>query len=132
MKSKSLETDLIFNLSMDQRIEDLKRRIEMYKLHGVDTAALETNLQFKLAIPFSCIVCILLTTPLSIGGARARAGIMKSIVLVLVFMTLYYISMIVAVALGHSGTLEPVVAAWAQNGAFAAIGLLLAVFYMRK
>lgn len=132
MKSKSLETDLIFNLSMDQTVEDLRRRIEMYKLHGVDTAALETNLQFKLSIPFSCIVCILLTTPLSIGGARARAGIMKSIVLVLVFMTLYYISTIVAVALGHSGTLDPMIAAWAQNAAFAAVGVLLAFFYMRK
>ena len=132
IQSKSLETDLIFNLSMDQSVEDLRKRIQLFKQHAVDTTALETNLNFKISIPFSCIVCILLTTPLSIGGARARAGIMKSIVLILMFMTLYYISTIVCVALGHSGSLSPWMAAWAQNIGFSAIGALLALFYMRK
>lgn len=130
--SKSLETDMLFNLSMDQSVEMLNAKIKMYKSLGVDTRSLETNMEFKKSIPFSCLVCILLTAPLSIGGARAKAGIMKSIVLVLLFMTAYYITTIVTIAMGHSGVLTPVAAAWAQNVTFAGIGALLALFYMRK
>jgi lipopolysaccharide export LptBFGC system permease protein LptF len=131
-QSRSLETDMIFNLSMDKSVDRLKQDIKMYKASGVDTRALETNMHFKETIPFSCIVVILLATPISIGGARARSGIMKSILLILVFLSGYYISTIITVALGHSGVLAPQVAAWAQNAAFSAVGLLLAVFYMRK
>jgi lipopolysaccharide export LptBFGC system permease protein LptF len=131
-QSRSLETDMIFNLSMDKSVDRLKQDIKMYKASGVDTRALETNMHFKQTIPFSCIVVILLATPISIGGARARSGIMKSILLILVFLSGYYISTIITVALGHSGVLAPQVAAWAQNAAFSAVGLLLAVFYMRK
>jgi lipopolysaccharide export LptBFGC system permease protein LptF len=131
-QSRSLETDMIFNLSMDKSTKQLKKDIKMYKSAGVDTRALETNMYYKQTIPFSCIMVILLATPISIGGARARSGIMKSILLILVFLSGYYISTIVTVALGHSGVLAPQVAAWSQNVVFAAIGLLLAVFYMRK
>ena len=119
-QSRSLETDMIFNLSMDKSFKDLKENIRMYKSSGVDTRALETNMYFKQSIPFSCLVVILLATPISIAGARARAGIMKSIMLVLVFLSGYYISTIVTVALGHSGVLAPQVAAWSQNAVFAA------------
>ena len=132
MKNKSLESDLMFNLSMNMDEDALKKQIKVYKDFGMDTKALETNMSFKKSIPFSCLVCIVLATPISIGGARAGQGAMRNIVLILGLMTAYYISTIVAIALGHSGTIAPMYAAWLQNTTFCAIGLLLSLVYMKK
>ena len=132
VKTRSLETDLMLNMSMNMTDAELRQQIAAYKSFGMDTKSLETNLHFKKSIPFSCLVCIILAVPISIGGARAGQGTMRNMALILALMSCYYISTIVTIAMGHSGIVSPWLSAWSQNMLFAAVGLSLSIWYMRK
>jgi len=86
-----------------------------------------TQWHYRWALPFSCLVTVLLATPLGIYFSRhgASGGIFLAIVLSALMLLMSNVSL----ALGESGILRPMLAAWVSNIFFAIVGLYL--FYRR-
>jgi lipopolysaccharide export system permease protein len=80
-----------------------------------------TNLHFKLATPWACLVVVLLGIPF--GNATARKGAMIGVVLCLSLFFSYYILIIFCKILGHRQALHPALAAWAPNLLLGALGI---------
>lgn len=70
----------------------------------------------KFAIPFACIVFVLLGAPLAIRFPRGGPGMV--IALSLTIFGIYYISLIGGESLGDKGRVEPFVGPWAPNLVF--------------
>lgn len=89
----------------------------------VDPAPYLTQWHYRWALPFACVVTVLLATPLSIHFARRApaGGIFFAVLLSALLLLVSSISL----ALGEAGLVHPVLAAWLPNLSFAIIGLYL-------
>ena len=90
-------------------------------------APLRTNLQYRLALPWTCLVVVCIAAPLGIG--YSRRGVLASVAgaVVLIFSMNFLTHLFLA--LGEGDRITPVVAAWTPNLVFAVIGLYL--LYLR-
>jgi lipopolysaccharide export system permease protein len=104
----------------------LAQRVRMLQAKGLDPAALQTELQFKIALPLSGIITVLIGLPLAMRGSR-RGGSAQHIGTGMGVCFLYWLMQALTVSAGHAGTLPPVVAAWAANAVFLLVGGLLAL-----
>ena len=90
-------------------------------------APFATHLQYRLALPWSCLVVVFLAAPLGIGFSRRGilSGVATAILLVFAmnFLTHFFL------ALGEGYRIPSWVAAWTPNIAFAIIGAYL--LYLR-
>ncbi|MGD7653970.1 MAG: LptF/LptG family permease [Verrucomicrobiales bacterium] len=88
-----------------------------------DPAPYLTHWHYRWALPFTCLVTVLLATPLAIHFARrgASGGIFFAVALSALMLALST----VVLALGEAGILHPVLAAWLPNVSFALIGCYL-------
>lgn len=88
-----------------------------------DPAPYITQWHYRWALPFTCLVTVLLATPLAIHFSRrgAGGGIFLAVALSALMLTLSTIIL----ALGESGIIAPALAAWLPNLAFALIGCYL-------
>ena len=79
------------------------------------------DLNYKLALPFTALVTVLVCVPFSIETGRANAliGMVRGITVAIMYVPVMAISL----ALGKGGTLPPVIAAWLSNVLFAALGI---------
>ncbi len=90
-------------------------------------APFATHLQYRYALPWSCLVVVFIAAPLGIGFSRR--GILSSVaaaillVFAMNFLTHFFL------ALGEGYRIRPWVAAWTPDIAFAIIGLYL--LYLR-
>lgn len=91
--------------------------------HFASPAPYLTQWHYRWALPFSCLVTVLLATPLAVHFARRGPG--GGIFLAVVFAGLMLMVSSISVALGESGSLRPLHAAWFPNVAFALLGLYL-------
>jgi len=82
-----------------------------------------TQWHYRWALPITCIVTVLLAAPLSIHFARRGAGSGVFLAIVLSVIMIFVSS--ITLALGESGALIPVVAAWLPNISFTIVGLYL-------
>lgn len=82
-----------------------------------------TQWHYRWALPFACLVTVLLATPLGIHFSRRGPG--GGIFLAVVLSALMMLSSNIALALGASGTLRPAHAAWLPNVVFTLLGLYL-------
>jgi len=87
-------------------------------------AEYNVDLHLKLAVPFICTVMGLISMPLGMRNLRG-SSLANNIGAGLLIGSTYWFVLALAVSLGHSGALPPIVAAWTANGIFAAIGLFL-------
>jgi lipopolysaccharide export system permease protein len=99
----------------------LASQIAIMHRTGQDATALEVAYHFKLALPFLCLAFALCAPPLSLRFARAGSfiGIFLSIVMVFVAWN----TLLLTKALGLSGHMSPVLAAWSPDILFALLGL---------
>lgn len=104
----------------------LSQRIRTLEAKGFDPAGLQTDLQFKFALPLSGIITVLLGLPLALRGSR-RGGSAQHIGTGLGVCFLYWLLQALTVSAGHAGTLPPAVAAWSANAVFLLVGTLLAL-----
>ena len=88
-----------------------------------DPAPYLTQWHYRWALPFTCMVTVLLATPLAIHFSRRGPG--GGIFLAVVLSALMLLFASISLALGEAGTLRPAVAAWLPNIAFALLGLYL-------
>jgi lipopolysaccharide export system permease protein len=104
----------------------LAQRVRMLQAKGLDPAGMQTDLQFKIALPLSGIITVLIGLPLAMRGSR-RGGSAQHIGTGMGVCFLYWLMQALTVSAGHAGTLPPVVAAWAANAVFLLVGGLLAL-----
>lgn len=104
---------------------ELGRYIRSLKASGSDTKKLQVEQAVKLALPAACLIIALFGAPLAVSAPRAGAAVGIAISL---GTTLAYLLMInFSQAVGASGVIDPVAAAWLPNTVFLAIGLWLLV-----
>ncbi len=88
-----------------------------------DASPYLTQWHYRWALPFTCLVTVLLATPLSIHFARRGAG--GGVFIAVVLSALMLLTSNISLALGEAGTLQPAHAAWLPNVVFTLIGLYL-------
>ncbi len=90
-------------------------------------APFRTHFQYRLALPWTCLVVVCIAAPLGIG--YSRRGVLASVAsaVVLVFSMNFLTHLFLA--LGEGDRISPLVAAWTPNLLFTAIGLYL--LYLR-
>ena len=88
-----------------------------------DPAPYLTQWHYRWALPFTCMVTVLLATPLAIHFSRRGPGGGVFMAVVLSALLLLFTS--ISLALGEAGTFRPMHAAWLPNVAFALLGLYL-------
>jgi LPS export ABC transporter permease LptG len=106
-------------------IPDLNSWLLSYALHPgfADPFPYLTHWHYRWALPFACLVTVLLAAPLSIHFSRRGPG--GGVFLAIVLSALMLLSSNVALALGESGLVTPALAAWLPNLIFGLIGIYL-------
>src|SRR5690606_3729628 len=104
---------------------ELAGHIELFARSGIDVRPFLVDYHVKLALPFASLVLSLFAAPLSLWGGRHGwvFGLGASVGLAF----LYYSLMALFRSLGVNGVLPPLLAVWAGNIVFAALGVLLFV-----
>jgi lipopolysaccharide export system permease protein len=99
--------------------------LEYKRLHPGErnrAAFLDTKLHGRLAVPWTCLVVVLIALPFGAASARRNvfAGVASSILICFVYFVLQQLSL----TFGTAGTVQPWVAAWAPNALFGMAGLV--------
>jgi LPS export ABC transporter permease LptG len=88
-----------------------------------DPAPYLTHWHYRWALPFACLVTVLLAAPLAIHFSRRGPG--GGVFLAVVLSALMLLAGNVSLAMGESGLLRPAFAAWLPNLIFGLLGLYL-------
>ncbi len=106
--------------------------LDYLDLHPTDLTArnrraLETQLQGRLAEPWTCLVVVLIAIPF--GAASGRRNLFAGVAGSIVICFIYFVLLKLGLALGTGGYLPPWLAAWFPNISFsiAAVWLMLRV-----
>jgi len=107
----------------EMSFSELGHYVETLERSGSDANKLKVNRALKLAIPATCIVIAFFGAPLGITNTRGGAayGVAVSLATAIVFLVMVQVSR----AVGTSGALPPLVAAWLPNAGFGFAGLVL-------
>ena len=96
----------------------LKRYIVELRASGINVTDYEVELYRKVSFPWVTIIMTLIALPFAV--TTGRRGAMYGIGLGIVLALVYWIAMSVFGAIGASGVIHPLLAAWAPNILFAA------------
>ncbi len=100
--------------------------LDYEKLHPDDPAKramLRTQLQGRLAAPWTCLVVVLISIPF--GAASGRRNVFVGVAASIFICFAYFILMRLGLAMGTGGYLPSWLAAWAPNLVFGGAGVLL-------
>lgn len=106
-------------------IPDLNAWLNTHEQHPqiADPAPYRTQWHYRLALPFTCLITVLLAAPLAIHFSRLGAG--GGIFLAIALSCMMLLINTIILAFGESGHLPPMLAAWLPNLIFALIGAQL-------
>ena len=104
-------------------VSQLRQLIRERKKRGEKVADKEISLHKKFAIPFTCLIFVLVGFPL--GIQPKRSGRSSGLIICLAIIFTYYISSIFFEVLGEDGLLSPFVAVWLPNVLMTLVGLYL-------
>ncbi len=99
----------------------LRRQIASLRQKGVDASESWVDLYLKVALPAASIILMLVAVPLAARGTRVTS-LPAAAALGFTLGFGYFIVLGFARALGQSGALPPLAAAWSANALFAMIG----------
>jgi len=107
----------------EMRYAELGRYINDLERSGGDGRKLRVRQGLKIAIPFTCIVIAIFAAPLALTAPRGSGavGVAISLVTTVIFLMMVQLSE----AVGASGVLPPLVAAWTPNVLFGGVGLVM-------
>lgn len=108
----------------EMKFSELTRYVNLLTQDGYGAARYAVKLEEKISLPFVNFIMALLGIPLSLreGGRPGLArGVGVSLVIGISFWVVHYFSL----ALGKSGLLPPIAAAWMANSIFLLFGLSL-------
>ncbi|HOO90137.1 MAG TPA: LPS export ABC transporter permease LptG [Syntrophales bacterium] len=100
--------------SEEMGLVELNRFIQKIRSEGYDTIRYRTDLHGKVAFPLVNIILAILGVSFSLKSERS-GGIAQSIGAGIIIGFSYWIVFAFTISLGHSGTIPPVIAAWAAN-----------------
>jgi lipopolysaccharide export LptBFGC system permease protein LptF len=89
-------------------------------------APFDTQLKYRLALPWACLVVTLIAAPLGIG--YSRRGILSSVAAAIILVFAMNFVMHLFLALGEGARISSWAAAWTTNLIFGALGLILLYF----
>ncbi|MDD5255647.1 MAG: LptF/LptG family permease [Candidatus Omnitrophica bacterium] len=107
----------------DMTITELKTEAARLKQAGIDPAPLVTAIHEKIALAFSCLVFMLLGSPMAVITRRREKSINFGIAFLIV--GIYYLLLIGSEALSLQGYVTPQVAMWVPNLVLGGIGAIL-------
>jgi lipopolysaccharide export system permease protein len=107
----------------EMRYAELQRYINSLRRSGNDANKLIVKQQLKLTLPVACLVIALFGAPLAVTAPRAGTaiGIAISLGTTIIYLTMIQISQ----AVGASGVIDPIFAAWFPNVLFLGAALWL-------
>ena len=94
-------------------MRELSKYIKLKTKMGAETTDLKIQFHLKGAIPFACLVFVLLGAPLGLSPQRSASSIGLGISVLIIFT--YYILTFVGMAIGELKFFSPVIAAWSSN-----------------
>jgi lipopolysaccharide export system permease protein len=103
--------------ALRQRIDELRRK-------GIDASHYLVDLYLKVALPFASAVLAIIAVPIA-GRLRRHPSIAAIIGLGTAVGFGYWVLLGLATSLGQSGALPPLIAAWAANGIYLLLGVVL-------
>ncbi len=109
---------MIVKSSEEMNFYELWDYVKRLKSSGYKAARYEVDLYGKLALPLSSLLMVLIATPLSIQKARS-GGMGRGFALAVFIAFVYWGLASLGTALGRSGALPPLEAAWLANVLFA-------------
>lgn len=121
--SQAQEKEKLEKKPKDMTINELKTEARRLKQEGIDPAPLITAIHEKIALAFSCLVFMLLGSPLAIITRRREKSINFGIAFLVV--GIYYLLLIGSEALSLQGYVKPELAMWIPNALLGTIGLVL-------
>ncbi len=89
-------------------------------------APFRTNLYYRFALPWACLVVVFLAAPM--GIVYSRSGILGGVATAIALFFLFVFTTALAIAFGKGGAISPMVAAWAPSAFFFIVGLVLLWF----
>jgi LPS export ABC transporter permease LptF/LPS export ABC transporter permease LptG len=101
----------------------LRAYIDELRASGYDVLEHEVGLHRKIAFPFVTLVMTLIAVPFAV--TTGRRGAMYGIGVGIVLALIYWVMISIFAALGQSGVLNPMLAAWAPNLIFGAVAAYL-------
>lgn len=117
---------MIVKDSQEMNFRELWDYVKRLKSSGYKAASYEVDLYNKIAFPFSSLLVVMLSIPLSIHKVRS-GGAGKGIAIAVVIAFFYWTLMSVGGSLGRSGMFPPMVAAWFANIIFGAAAIVVLV-----
>lgn len=107
----------------EMRYTEMDRFIRAIERSGGDARELRVEQAQKLALPLAILVIVLFGAPLSTSSRRGGTayGIGISLLITMIYLMLFKVGQ----AVGSSGALDPLVAAWMPNGIFLVGALVL-------
>jgi lipopolysaccharide export system permease protein len=102
----------------------LRVYIQSLQRRGLSTTEYQVDLHLKLALPCTAMAMALIGIALAVSS-RKRLGLATAFSLALTVGFGYWVVLALAVSLGHSGSLHPLIAAWVSN----VIATLLGMFF---
>lgn len=106
--------------SGEMNFTELWAYVSKLKASGYKAVRYEVDLYGKTAYPFACLLMVMIAAPLSMQGARS-GGAARGIALAVLIAAIYWALVSGGRALGMSGALPPLYAAWLANAVFAAL-----------
>ncbi len=104
--------------SEEMNFRELWDYVKRLKMSGYKATRYEVDLQGKLALPLSSLLMVMIAIPLSLQKVRS-GGFSKGIAFAVLIAFIYSGLVSVGTALGRSGTIPPLEAAWLANVLFA-------------
>jgi lipopolysaccharide export system permease protein len=104
-------------------IGELYTTIQSAELQGNETNELRMMLHLRIAVPWASVVLILVGA--AVGSRPQRSGSSIGLGLSVMIVFAYYVVMSIFKALGDAGFIPVIIAAWAPNASFLAVGSLL-------
>jgi lipopolysaccharide export system permease protein len=107
----------------EMRYAELQKFIGTVERSGGDPAEFEVNLAQRLSLPLALFVIVLFGAPLATSSQRGGTafGVGISLAVTMIYLMMFKVGQ----AVGESGAIDPLVAAWTPNVLFLAAGIFL-------
>jgi lipopolysaccharide export system permease protein len=110
--------------TVEMSYKELKQVIESYEqTQFMDTTEMRVGLAMKTSLPFAAIFFAIIGASYGLTNSRGGAFIGFGVSIAVIFC--YYILMSLFSAIGNTGAIPPMVAAWGQNVCFAVLGFFI-------
>jgi lipopolysaccharide export system permease protein len=101
---------------------ELQKYVDRSKRAGLKSRVYEVDMHSKLALPFACLIMILLALPFAMKHQRS-GGVAVNLGFTFVFVLAYVFIQAISISYGHNGKIMPILAAWSANLFFFGIAM---------